>query len=79
MEDNVVYWWEMYENDFKELIAATRPEIKDVDKFWQEYNEEILNYFDRGFAAGIDVIDVPAVIEDAIAEGIQVRDKSGKA
>ncbi len=77
-EENIVYNWEIGENDFKEVIKETRPEIRDVAKFWQEHHEKILDNFDRRFCASLEFVDIRGMIENAVDESIEVGCKSGK-
>ena len=47
--NKTVFKWELTRQEFAQLIRDNYPEIKNAEKFLDEYEDDIIHYFEKGF------------------------------
>jgi len=74
-DNEVVFKWELTRNEFVQVIRDSHPEIKEPEKFFYEHQDELIDYFEKGFEALICEcgINYESIIRDAFDEILEEK------
>lgn len=67
-----VFKWELSKDDFIETIRECRPDIEDPEEFYEKYEDDILDYFAKGFDVLVSGCGATyrTLVNDAVDEAI---------
>lgn len=72
-EERAVFKWELFKEDFIQVIKDSHPEIKDADELFKRHADDIVYYFGKGFDALLYEcgINYESVMRDALEEVLE--------
>lgn len=70
IKDEPVFKWELTKNEFIQVIKDNYPKIKNPEKFFSKHEDDIVEYFEKGFDVLISDCGATygSVMNDAVDE-----------